>query len=472
MSRLSLAADSRVESNLNLSVVRTLTKGYAAMILLLLGFAPTFAIAYLWFFQDAALRFEHHGFHEVAIAVSLLQSGFIAYVTYRCYVHTNEPFLRWLTLGFLGFTVIYGLHGAFTRLAHDHLMLFILYGPASRVVMAGCLLAGLLAYGREEQAASRATRLPFWLAWLGAFVLVDVVVYLLAFSEWAGRSRWAMEIAALSIMLSCAGIIIARGIRSPLMTIYALSVLFFAQSSLAFLLGAAWNHMWWLAHAIFATGFLALSYGVIQAFLTTGSFARVYSQAELIDQVRAEKARTDDALLKLQRAHEALAVLAATDSLTGCANRREFEMRGAAEVARVKRSGAPLSFVTIDLDHFKQINDRHGHKAGDEVLKAFAELVKRTLRPSDVVGRIGGEEFALILPDATREGATVAAERLCQLVEKEVVTLAGAPLRFTVSLGVAQYGPDGDTYESVIEAADRRLYRAKQLGRNRVVASE
>lgn len=467
---MSLAADKRMESNLNLNFVRALTKGYAATILLLLGLAPTFAIAYLHFFQDATLRFEHHGFHEIAIGISLLQSGFIAYVTYRCYVHTHEPFLRWLTLGFLGFTVIYGLHGVFTRVSHDHLLLFILYGPASRLVMAGCLLAGLMAYGREEQAASQATRLPFWLAWLGGFAIIDVLVYLLAFTEWAGRSRWVMEIAAMGIMLSCALIIIARGIRSPLMTIYALSVLFFAQSSLAFLLGSAWNHMWWLAHAIFATGFLALSYGVIQAFLTTGSFARVYSQAELIDQVRAEKARTDDALLKLQRAHEELAVLAATDSLTGCANRREFEVRGAAEVARVKRSGAPLSFVTMDLDHFKQINDHHGHKAGDDVLRAFAELVKRTLRPSDVVGRIGGEEFALILPDATLKGAAIAAERLRQLVEKEILTLAGIRLRFTVSLGVAQYGADGETYESIIEVADRRMYRAKQLGRNRVVA--
>lgn len=247
------------------------------LILILVGLAPAFAIAYLYFFQDPALRFEDHGFHEVAIGISLLQSGFIAYVTYRCYLHSKELSLRWLTLGFLGFTVIYGLHGVFTRLSHDHLMLFILYGPASRLVMAGCLLAGLMTYGRQEQSASQARLKHFWLAWLGAFAVIDILVFLLAFSEWARLSRWVMEIAALCIMLSCALIIVVRRIRSPLMTVYALSVIFFAQSSLAFLLGSAWNHMWWLAHAIFATGFMALSYGVIQAFLTTGSFTRVYS---------------------------------------------------------------------------------------------------------------------------------------------------------------------------------------------------
>lgn len=451
------------------SVIRMLAKGYAEMILLLVGLSPAFAIAYLYVFQDPALRFEHHGFHEIAIGISLLQSGFIGYVTYRCYRQAKEQFLCWLALAFIGFTVIYGFHGAFTRLSNDHLMLFILYGPASRLVMAGCFLVGLMVYEKNEQSDSHARPLRFWLAWLGAFVAIDALVYLLAVSGWAELSRWVMEVAAIGIFLGCALTIVVRRIRSPLMAIYFLSILFFMQSSLAFLLGPAWSHMWWLAHASFATGFMALSYGVIQAFLTTGSFSRVYSQEELIDQVRAEKARAEDALRKLQCAHKALEVSAATDALTGCANRREFEARAEEHIARVKRSEAPLSFATIDLDHFKQINDRYGHRAGDEVLKVFVGLARTVLRQSDVVGRIGGEEFALVLPDTSREGALVMAERLRKLAESEAVMFADARIGFTVSIGVAQYGPDGDTYESVIEAADSRMYRAKQAGRNQVI---
>lgn len=449
--------------------VRTLAKSYAVLVLVLLGSVPAVAIAYLRFFQDPALQFDHHGFHEFAIGISLLQSGFIAYVTWRCYLHAGEPFLRWLTLGFLGFTLVYCLHGAFTRISDDNLSLFILYGPASRVTMAACLLAGLLAQGQPAHPAAQRYRHRSWLAGLGAFAAIDVLVYFLASTSWAPLARGLMEVSALCIALVCTLIIVARRNRSPLMTIFALSLLFFAQSSLAFLLASTWNHMWWLAHAVFATGFMALSYGVIQAFLTTGSFTAVFSQAELMEQIRMEKERAEAALLKLQRAHEDLETLAATDLLTGAANRRDFEARAATEIARVKRSGAPLSFVAIDLDHFKHINDRHGHRAGDEVLRAFVALVRKVLRPSDLIGRLGGEEFAMMLPDTTREGAAAVAERLRQLIESEAVTIAEPPLRFTASLGVAQYGPDGDGYESVIEIADSRMYQAKRQGRNQVV---
>lgn len=460
-----MAVTSQSESS---AIIRALAKGYAELVLMLVGLAPVVAIAYLYFFQDPALRFEHHSVHEIAIGISLLQSGFIAYVAWRCYLNAGDPFLRWLTLGFVGFTVIYCLHGAFTRISHDNLSLFILYGPAARVTLAACLLAGLIVQGRPAHPVAQRSRRRYWLAGLGAFVAIDVLVFMLASSSWAPLSRWVMEVSAMLITLGCAVTIFLRGIRSPLMTIFALSLLFFAQSSLGFILGSAWNHLWWLAHAVFATGFMALSYGVVQAFLTTGSFTAVFSQAELMEQIRMEKVRAEDALLELQHAHEELETLAATDLLTGATSRREFEARATAEVARVKRSGMPLSFVAIDLDHFKEINDQHGHRAGDEVLSAFVALVRKDMRPTDLIGRLGGEEFAMMLPGTTREVAAEVAERLRQRVEGETVTVAGTHVRFTASFGVAQYGPDGDEYESVVDAADGRMYRAKQLGRNQV----
>lgn len=438
--------------------VRALTKGYAVLILIFLSLTPSFPIAYLHFFQNPGLRFEHHAFHEIAIGVALLQSGFITYVTWRCYRHSGEPFLRWLTVGFLGFTLIYGLHGAFTRTAHDNVGLFLLYGPAARLMMGGCLLAGLMAYGRQVQTVAQRSQGGYWLVWILVFAAINALVFALAFSAWESLARLALEVSAMCLMLACVATLIVRRIRSPLMTIYMLSLLFFAQSSLAFMMGSVWNHQWWLAHAVFTTGFIVLSYGVIQVFLTTGSFTTVYSQVELMEQIWTEKVRAKE-----------LEILAATDPLTGAANRRVFTAQAAAEIARAMRSRAPLSILLVDLDHFKQINDRYGHPVGDKVLAVFVATAKKLMRTSDFVGRLGGEEFAILLPDTMREGAGKMAERLRRIVENETIKVDGADLRFTASFGVAQLGLDGNTYESMIEVADSRMYQAKQEGRNRVV---
>lgn len=449
--------------------VRTLAKIYAVAVLLLAGLAPTVVIAYLYLFQNPALRFEHHSFHEIAIGVSLLQSGFIAYVTWRCYLYTGEVFLRWLTLAFLGFAAVYLFHGVFTGVAGENPLLFTLYGPASRLTMALCLLVGLIAQYQPPHTSAQRYRRSYWCAGFITFMVINCLVFLLTLTSWGHFSQWMMEFSALCIFLACALIIIARRDRSAIMTIFVLSLLFFAQSSVAFLMSSMWTHMWWLAHAIFLAGFMALSYGVIHAFLTTRSFTEVFSQSELMDKLRIEKARAEDASLKLQQANEELAMLAATDSLTGVATRREFEARAAEEIGRSKRSGEALSFVAIDLDDFKKINDQYGHHAGDQVLKAFVTFARKVMRQSDLIGRIGGEEFAMMLPSTDRKEAAMVAERLRQCLDDDCVSNDGYELRVTASFGVAQYGSDGDSYASVMDVADSRMYRAKEMGRNQVV---
>ncbi len=254
---------------LHQGIVRTLAKGYAVKVLMLAGLIPAIAIAYLLVFQDPTLLFEHNGLHELVIGITLVQSGFITYISYRCYRHSREFLLRWLTIGFLGVTVIYGFQGLSARFSDDHLSLFTLSGPVARLVMSACMLAGLKAYGRTEQSAHEAPAGYFWWAWIGAFVLINPLLFLVVASEWATPSRWIIEIAAMGIMLSIALSITIRGLRSPFTSVYAFSAMFLAQAGLAFLLGSSWNHMWWLAHAIFAGGFMTLSYGVIQLALQT-----------------------------------------------------------------------------------------------------------------------------------------------------------------------------------------------------------
>lgn len=455
-------------------VIRLVTKAYASLLLACFALVPLYLIAYLFFFQDPTLKFEDHAFHVIAIAAATLEGFFVTYVTWRCYLSSGEPLLRWMTLGFLGFVLIYALHGAFTGLAHHNLWLFLLYGPASRLVMAILLFVALLSYHRPSDAVNRRIEPRRWLTWIGLFLLADLAVALVANSSIAGALavRLSMEGGALVFSVLNVTVLLQRRIRSPLMTIFAISVTAFALSSLAFILGRPWNHMWWLAHAIFAGGFFLLSYGVIQAFLTTRSFSTIYSQEEMMGRLAEAMARTENALHELERTNRTLERLAATDPLTGADNRRRFTEQVEAEMARIRRGGEPFSVLALDLDNFKTINDRYGHQAGDDILKGFVQRCLDAIRPYDGVARVGGEEFMVLLPRTVLEGARDIAERLR-------VAIAGSSFEsgrqrqipVTVSIGVSQFGRDGDTIEAIIGVADERLYNAKHLGRNRVITS-
>jgi diguanylate cyclase (GGDEF)-like protein len=453
--------------------VRLMVKVYACLLLAGFALVPAYLIGYLYFFQDPTLLFENHLFHIFAITAATLAGLFVTYVTWRCYQSSGEPLLRWMTLGFLGFVVIYALHGAFTGLAHHNIWLFLLYGPASRLVMSILLLIGMLSYHRQPDAADQRMKVRPWLTWIGLFLLVDVAVAYVANSPIAGNLavRLSMEGGALVLSTLTVTILLLRRIRSPLMTIFIISVTAFALSSLAFILARPWNHMWWLAHAIFAGGFFMLSYGVVQAFLTTRSFSRIYSQEELMVRLAEAMAYAESALQELQRTNQELGHLAATDPLTGADNRRRFMERVEGEIGRTKRGDAPFSVLALDLDNFKSINDRFGHQVGDDILKSFVEKCLDSIRPYDGVARVGGEEFMILLPQTSLEGAHEIAERLRSTVANSSFHGLQRSTVVTVSIGVSQSGRDGDTIEAILRTADQRLYHAKHQGRNRVVTA-
>lgn len=179
-------------------------------------------------------------------------------------------------------------------------------------------------------------------------------------------------------------------------------------------------------------------------------------------------------LASFERLAQRMELLATLDGLTGCLNRATTDAMLAHALARCEREGQPLAFVALDLDHFKRINDQHGHGTGDAVLRAFVATVKPRLRSGDVVGRLGGEEFGLVLPNTDAAGAAHVAETVRQAIEQARVGGAeGQPVAVTVSAGVAVAEPGQQVSgEQLYREADRALYRAKALGRNRVVPSE
>jgi diguanylate cyclase (GGDEF)-like protein len=162
-----------------------------------------------------------------------------------------------------------------------------------------------------------------------------------------------------------------------------------------------------------------------------------------------------------------------TDDLTSLPNRRAFKEALVNEIQRVKRYGTPLSLTLFDLDHFKQVNDTHGHPAGDRVLIAATHAVKQNLRESDLFARVGGEEFAVLLPNTSEEGALDFAERLRAALEAISPLARGLDVHITASFGVVEFDRNSDdsTGETLIAAADAALYNAKWLGRNRVFSA-
>jgi diguanylate cyclase (GGDEF)-like protein len=172
----------------------------------------------------------------------------------------------------------------------------------------------------------------------------------------------------------------------------------------------------------------------------------------------------------LQGLIDALVNLSSRDALTGLANRRAFELALAREIDRVARSGEPALLLALDIDHFKRVNDTYGHNAGDQVLKAVAGALIESVRPMDLVARVGGEEFAIILPNCASAFGETVAERVRRRVENMPVTVSPSQaIECTVSIGGA-FAPQWvrSTPALWVERADQQLYRSKTQGRNLV----
>jgi diguanylate cyclase (GGDEF)-like protein len=201
------------------------------------------------------------------------------------------------------------------------------------------------------------------------------------------------------------------------------------------------------------------------------AIAKPFHAPELVARLRLHlkvKRLQDELMLK----NATLAQLSTVDGLTGLRARRFVDELLNIEFLRARRYRTPLTVVMADLDHFKRVNDEHGHLAGDEVLRGVADVVQCMVRSTDVVGRYGGEEIIIIGPQNSLEGAAVLAERVREAVESARFEIGDRKIGVTLSLGVAHYDRRMSSPEKLVAAADRALYGAKQLGRNQVRVAE
>lgn len=198
----------------------------------------------------------------------------------------------------------------------------------------------------------------------------------------------------------------------------------------------------------------------------------LHQEAEQREQaMRQSLAALDQEAEELRRRLAQTEEQALRDALTGLPNRRAYDERVAEECARLKRFGAPLSLVVWDLDNFKQVNDKLGHKAGDKALKVVGELLAKGLRETDFIARYGGEEFVVLLPGATVQDALPVAEKMRQAVENAGLHSNKKPVELTVSGGIARFA-NGEDPSAVFERADKALYQAKAEGKNRCIIAD
>jgi diguanylate cyclase (GGDEF)-like protein len=202
-------------------------------------------------------------------------------------------------------------------------------------------------------------------------------------------------------------------------------------------------------------------------FTRTSWFQFVENVRVLVERDRLLQEAKDSGV-QLELMLSRMSDLAMVDELTGLKNRRSFFDAIESVIAASRRRGKPVALALLDLDHFKDVNDSLGHVAGDAVLREIAKRIEDTLRQEQIVGRIGGEEFAVLLPDTTPSQALVAIERVRRAIgDTPVVLSSGVAMEVTMSGGIAAL-PDGAPVNHAMQQADRAMYRAKKLGRNRI----
>ncbi len=314
--------------------------------------------------------------------------------------------------------------------------------------------------------------------------LAGILLATPAYVVWRDRGNWELRFNALRhlwpvvlilLILGCALFIYPPVLILLLPVLLATTVRFRLPGMVVAMLGTA---VFISAATVFHLGpFVrgnpAMSFVNLQLFMfsTTIMLQYLALAQELIKRHRVQlesevAARTE----ALAQANERLKELATTDELTGAPNRREWQRRCAQAVLMARRQDTPLSILLLDLDHFKMVNDTHGHLVGDLMLRAVAHTFRETLRASDSFGRWGGEEFVVVLPDTSLDDAEQVAEKLRMAIAATHVPLdGGLYVRITASMGVARLRPSDADLDDLLTRADHALYHAKEYGRNRVV---
>ncbi len=258
--------------------------------------------------------------------------------------------------------------------------------------------------------------------------------------------RWFQTLSRhLDIVMTSIALVAMHDAESPIWAVYFISIVGVAQAATP--RGMLWHVVWAMANYLAAAGVIAALGGSV-----SGGYIAVVSVLILFMGLNAMIVAGGE-----QRLRDVIANVAVTDSLTGLPNRRRFQAVYAHRLDDAIERRSPLALMLVDVDHFKEINDRYGHPAGDDKLRQLARAFTGVVRKSDTVARYGGDEFIIIAPETTRGDALMLAERM---------RAAAGTCEMRISIGLALFPEDAQHPDAIIEAADQALYSAKEAGRN------
>ena len=285
---------------------------------------------------------------------------------------------------------------------------------------------------------------------LAALIAAGIAVYVLAAFLDPGHVVWRIVCASLIIAawFAASAVTLAIGPRPEERISHLMTAGFFAALAIVHVLRSAYT----LFHA--SSQITVLGNGMVQSVVLAVNFIGLFGTS--LGFILMTKERADNELIRT----------AAVDLLTGLLNRRSFIETAERELHRAERQHLQTSVLMLDLDHFKEVNDTYGHRVGDRVLASFAGVLQASLRPFDVVGRYGGEEFCVLLPGTGIGEATSIAERIRLTTSQTVVPARASTIAYTVSTGVVQAPPHAISLDDLVDRADRALYQAKAAGRN------
>lgn len=350
------------------------------------------------------------------------------------------------------------------------------------LAMTGIAGAAATTYGAWLELPPDSTALLFGNAWRALLILAALVVILACRTV---EQPWQLYTGN-ALVLSIGYVAVALRSSMPVGPEVEVTVFHVTQNGIFLLLVVSMAQLtlvpgWFMVNAAISTGALCTFLPIMLGGPGAPDNAFDVALVGLIGFLfilgmgySAQRLRRDWFLarVQLQETNRELERLATLDHLTGCANRRHFYALAEAELARSRRYDRPLGLVILDVDHFKAINDRFGHAAGDEMLRALAETLRDELRELDVFGRIGGEEFAVLLPETPRHESVGSAERLRRCLAALCIEYEGHELTLTASFGVTAREPADTSVDSMMRRADRALYEAKAAGRNRTAVAD